>query len=74
MDPHKRSATIEVKTAEEKVEGGGRFGTDLDGYTSMLRYAREWPDRVWAVEGRGHRQAHCEPVAHRRRGGRRRPA
>jgi hypothetical protein len=51
MDPHKRSATVEVMTAEEKVEGGGRFGTDLDGYTSMLRYARQWPDRVWVVEG-----------------------
>jgi hypothetical protein len=51
MDPHKRSATIEVMTAEEKVEGGGRFGTDGDGYAAMLSYGRQWPDRVWAVEG-----------------------
>jgi hypothetical protein len=28
MDPHKRSATIEVMDAEENVLGGGRFGTD----------------------------------------------
>jgi hypothetical protein len=28
MDPHKRSATIEVMTAEEAVLGGGRYGTD----------------------------------------------
>jgi transposase len=37
MDPHKRSATIEVMTAEEAIHGGGRFGTDRDGYASMLR-------------------------------------
>jgi transposase len=38
MDPHKRSATIEVMTADETVAGGGRFGTDRDGYAAMLRY------------------------------------
>ena len=32
MDPHKRSVTIEVMTADETVLGGGRFGTDLAGY------------------------------------------
>ena len=31
MDPHKRSATIEVMTADEAIHGGGRFGTDRDG-------------------------------------------
>ena len=31
MDPHKRSATIEVMTADETVLGGGRFGTDEAG-------------------------------------------
>ena len=41
MDPHKRSATIEVMTADETVAGSGRFGTDRDGYTAMLRYARQ---------------------------------
>src|SRR3954468_23218991 len=51
MDPHKRSATIEVMTGEEAVAGGGRFGTDRDGYAAMLRYGRQWPDRVWAIEG-----------------------
>jgi transposase len=51
MDPHKRSATIEVMTADETVVGGGRFSTDRDGYAAMLRYARRWPDRVWAIEG-----------------------
>jgi transposase len=51
MDPHKRSATIEVMTADETIAGGGRFDTDRNGYAAMLRYGRQWPDRVWAIEG-----------------------
>jgi transposase len=51
MDPHKRSATIEVMTADEAIVGGSRFGTDRAGYAAMLTYGRQWPDRVWAVEG-----------------------
>jgi transposase len=51
MDPHKRSVTIEVMAADETVLGGGRFGTDRDGYQSMLRYVKQWPDRIWAIEG-----------------------
>jgi len=31
MNPHKRSATTEVMTAEEAVIGRGRFGTDGEG-------------------------------------------
>ncbi|PVG80561.1 transposase, partial [Nocardioides gansuensis] len=31
MDPHKRSATIEVMSADEAIQGGGRFATDTDG-------------------------------------------
>jgi hypothetical protein len=27
MDPHKRSATIEVMAGDEAVVGGGRYGT-----------------------------------------------
>ncbi len=51
MDPHKRSVTIEVMTAEEQVLGGGRFGTDTNGFEAMLEYVTRWPERVWAVEG-----------------------
>ncbi len=51
MDPHKRSATIEVMTADETIIGKGRFATDSDGYGQMRRYAGQWPDRVWAIEG-----------------------
>jgi transposase len=51
MDPHKHSATIEVMAADEAVLGGGRFGTDRSGYEAMLRYGRQRPERVWAIEG-----------------------
>src|SRR3989440_7605935 len=51
MDPHKRSATIEVMTSDETILGTGRFSTDRDGYAAMVKYAKQWPDRVWAVEG-----------------------
>jgi transposase len=51
MDPHKRSATIEVMTADEAVLGGGRYGTDVSGYRAMRRVVRRWPERTWAIEG-----------------------
>ncbi len=51
MDPHKRSATIEVMAGDESVLGGGRFGTDAAGYRAMLSYARQFAERTWAVEG-----------------------
>jgi transposase len=51
MDPHKRSATIEVMASDETVVGGGRYGTDVAGYRAMLAEARRWPERTWAIEG-----------------------
>ena len=51
MDPHKRSVTIEVMTADETVIGGDRYGTDVDGFAAMRRYVSRFPDRVWAIEG-----------------------
>ena len=44
MDPHKRTATIEVMTADEIIVGGGQFTTDTDGYTAMRDYGRQWPE------------------------------
>ena len=49
-------------SADEAIHGGGRFGTDRDGYTAMLRYGRQWSDRVWAIEGCGGIGKH---IAHR---------
>ncbi len=51
MDPHKRSATIEVMTSDETVVGGGRYGTGADGYRAMLAEAKRWRERTWAIEG-----------------------
>jgi len=51
MDPHNRSATIEIMAGDESVLGGGRFATDAAGYAAMLARVRPWPERVWAVEG-----------------------
>jgi transposase len=51
MDPHKRSATIEVIDQAEMVLAQGRFGTDTNGYRTMLALGRRFPHRMWAVEG-----------------------
>src|SRR5664280_3030758 len=51
MDPHKRSATIEVLDEQELVLAVGRFGTDREGYRQLLAAGRKWPQRLWAVEG-----------------------
>jgi transposase len=51
MDPHKRSATIEVIDERAVVLAAGRYGTDRAGYAQMLAAVRKFADRVWAVEG-----------------------
>ncbi|GAA0315453.1 IS110 family transposase [Kineococcus aurantiacus] len=51
MDPHKRSATIEVLNRSEDVLGEGRFASDTAGYRAMLAAGRTFPSRLWAVEG-----------------------
>ena len=33
------------------MRAAGRFGTDARGYRLLVKYARQWPERVWAVEG-----------------------
>lgn len=51
MDPHKRSATIEVIDEVGRMVAVGRFGTDRAGYAELLAAGRAHRDRVWAVEG-----------------------
>jgi transposase len=51
MDPHERSATIEVLDDDEQPLMGGRFGTDSEGYRLLLAAGRQFPQRLWAVEG-----------------------
>lgn len=51
LDPHKRSATIEILDRAECVLGQGRLATDPAEYRDMLALGRRHPERVWAVEG-----------------------
>jgi len=51
MDPHKRSATIEVMAGDETILGGGRYPTDAAGYKAMLAHGRRFGQRTWAIEG-----------------------
>ncbi len=51
MDPHKRSATIEVVGERAVVQARGRYGTDKAGYAAMLGAGGKFADRTWAVEG-----------------------
>ena len=51
VDPHKLSATIEAVDSREVLLATGRFGTDTARLPALLRAARQWPERVWAVEG-----------------------
>jgi transposase len=51
VDPHKLSVTIEARDSREILRATGRFGTDARSYQQLLRYARQWPGRIWAVEG-----------------------
>src|SRR4051812_34448100 len=61
MDPHKRSVTIEVMSAEETILGGGRYDTDEAGFAAMVGYVNRIrpavEDRVWAIEG-------CNGIGH----------
>jgi transposase len=51
MDPHKRSATIEVTGERGGVLAVARYGTDKAGYAQMLRAGRKFDERIWAIEG-----------------------
>ena len=43
--------TIEARDSREILRATGRFGTDARSYRQMLRFASQWPGRIWAVEG-----------------------
>jgi hypothetical protein len=51
MDPHKRSATIEMINEVGAVIETGKFGTDQPGYAGMLAAGRRFTERLWAAEG-----------------------
>jgi transposase len=51
VDPHKLSVTIEARDNREILRATGRFDTDTRSYRQLLKVARQWPQRIWAVEG-----------------------
>lgn len=51
MDPHKRSATIEIVDEHGRIVAAGRYGTDKAGYAEMVKTGHGFRERVWAIEG-----------------------
>jgi transposase len=51
VDPHKKSVTFEARDSREIPRATGSFPTDAGGCRLLIRYARQWPERIWAVEG-----------------------
>jgi transposase len=48
--PHKLSVTTGVRDSGEILRATGRFGTDSSSYRQLVEVARQWPERIWAVE------------------------
>ena len=46
MDPHQRSATIELIDDRAQVLAAGRFGMDRAGYAEMLKAGRKFGARL----------------------------
>ena len=55
VDPHKRSATIEVVDEHETELATGRFGTDKAGYAAMRTYVSTFGTLI----GRAREAAAC---------------
>src|SRR4051794_33313895 len=51
VDPHKASNTFEVIDDREVALTRARFPMDRQGYRLLLAYVKQWPHRLWAVEG-----------------------
>ena len=51
VDPHKATVTLEARDTRGVLRASGTFPTSKVGYAAMVRLARQWPARVWAVEG-----------------------
>ena len=51
VDPHKRSVTFEARDTREVLRVVGTLPMTRDGYRALRQVARQWPDRMWAIEG-----------------------
>jgi transposase len=49
--PHRLSVTIKARDNREILRATGQFRTYTRSYRQLLRLARQWPERIWAVEG-----------------------
>jgi transposase len=46
-----QAVTIEARDTREVLRAVGTFPMSTAGYRAMLQVARQWPERMWAVEG-----------------------
>ncbi len=53
VDPAKRSHSMAVLDEREELLAALTVVNDSAGYRDMLRLAKRWPRRIWAVEGAG---------------------
>jgi transposase len=53
VDPAKRSHAMAVLDSSEQQLAALQVVNDSAGYRDMLRLAKRWPQRTWAVEGAG---------------------
>ena len=53
IDPAKRSHAMAVLDGNEEQLAALQVVNDSAGYRDMLRLAKRWPQRTWAVEGAG---------------------
>ncbi len=51
IDPAKHSHAMAVLDGKERQLAALQVANDNGGYRAMLRLARRWPQRTWAVEG-----------------------
>jgi len=69
VDPHKKSVTFEARDSREILRATGSFPTDTSGYRLLMRYAAQWPDRIWAGGRERDRPSAGAAAAGRRRAG-----
>ncbi|MDV6980233.1 IS110 family transposase [Mycobacterium intracellulare] len=51
IDPHKASWTAAAVDASSRPVAAIRVPVSRDGYRALRRFARQWPDSTWAIEG-----------------------
>jgi transposase len=51
VDPHTLPVTIEARDNREVLRATGQFGAGGSSCRQVPGVARQWPERIWAVEG-----------------------